>query len=361
MTGPGVPRADGWGGAGCGFGFVDRCCRRMGGGARSNAPEKFGEEGVGEDATAVKLFDEAALEEFFLGGVDGGGHAEGVADAVGVVEAGGGFAGEGDKESFLRGGKGEHLLFVLIPVETGKTGECRIDVRRSGHGAAGVVDQAEGFKAELLDVIGNVVDPLDEAPGGIGFDGKSGGSEPAADEGDAFIEGRFAEGNGQGRFVERARMVGEHPAQEVVAAAQKDVGDVAVGLDDGAHDALETVVGEKAFHLLELVEDNHGTAIAREKTLGKVEDFGERIGADGPSGGLERKAGGTVRSEVEFRAEVSEKAAQFPESRADGGKAAVNLGGVCGKEKVDGGDLDDIDRDARETGLFEGIHQHGNQ
>ena len=47
---------------------------------------------------AAGLLGEAAFEEFFLGGVDGGGGAKGVAVAVGVVETGCGFAGKGGQK-----------------------------------------------------------------------------------------------------------------------------------------------------------------------------------------------------------------------------------------------------------------------
>lgn len=88
----------------------------------SDGFEIFGEERVGEEALAADLLDKAAREELFLGGVDCRGGAEGVTVAVGVVETGGGFAGKGGQKGLLGGREGEHLLFVLVAVESGKVG-----------------------------------------------------------------------------------------------------------------------------------------------------------------------------------------------------------------------------------------------
>ena len=95
---------------------------RIGKGPASDGFEIFGEERVSEEALAADWLDEAALEELFLGGVDCRGGAEGVTVAVGVVETGGGFAGKGGQKGLLGGREGEHLLFVLVAVESGEVG-----------------------------------------------------------------------------------------------------------------------------------------------------------------------------------------------------------------------------------------------
>ena len=86
--------------------------------------------------------------------------------------------------------------------------------------------------------------------------------------------------NRDGGLVERAVVVGEHPPEHVVAAAEEDVRDVAMRLDGGPHDAFKTVIRQEILHLLEFIEHDNRPALPGKKLLRKVQHFGQRLGAD---------------------------------------------------------------------------------
>ena len=67
----------------------------------SDMAKELGKEGVGEGASTVEVLDNAAFEECYLGGIDGGGRTEGMAGTVGIVETGGGFEAVGAGGAFF--------------------------------------------------------------------------------------------------------------------------------------------------------------------------------------------------------------------------------------------------------------------
>ena len=144
---------------------------------------------------------------------------------------------------------------------------------------------------ELLGAVGMAAGDAEEALEGLVPDPSVRAVEPPLDVGRELVRRDHPDLDPLRAAPERLVLVVEDRLQDVTLAAQVDVGDLGLGLEDRAHQVRKLLV--ELQHLLKLVEDQRGPLLALGADLaGELEELLDRVVDPGCPGtaGLEAEA-----------------------------------------------------------------------